>query len=144
MLISLCWVRRRTIPVPQLNNKQKTVIHINVCDRNVAQFICYLTNETWDIVYGEGAHDAFTWFQGLIDLFFDKCFSKPSHILTYQNRYKWMINNKLRTQICKKCILGYQAFRNPDNFNLKNKYKQRRNSLISDLLVNILIILKEK
>ena len=27
------------------------------------------------------------WFQGLIDLFFDKCFSKQSHILTYRNRY---------------------------------------------------------
>ena len=29
--------------------------------------------------------------------------------------------------------IGYQAFCNPENFNLKNEYKQRRNRLISDL-----------
>ena len=86
------------IPVPQHNNKQKTVIKRNLCDRNVAQFICFLTNKTWDIVYEEDAQNAFTWFHGLIDLLFDKCFPKQSHILTYRKRYKWM-TNKLRTQI---------------------------------------------
>ena len=120
------------IPVPQHNNKQKTVIKINLCDRNVAQFICYLTNETWDIVYGDGVQKALAWFQGLIDLLFDKCFPKQSHILTYQNRYKWM-TNILRTQISKRKKLWSPASCNPDNFNLKNEYKQRRNSLISDL-----------
>ena len=52
--------------------------------------------------------------------------------LTYRNRYKWM-TNKLRTQISEKNILGYQAFCDPENLNLKNEYKQRRNRLISDL-----------
>ena len=37
------------------------------------------------------------------------------------------MTNKLRTQI------SYQAFCNPENFNLRNEYKQRRNRLISDL-----------
>ena len=89
------------IPVSQHNNTQKSVIK---SDRNVAQFICYVTNEKWDIVYGEGAQKAFTWFQGLIDLFFDKCFPKQSHILTYRNRYKWMINELRTLKSAKKYI----------------------------------------
>ena len=60
------------------------------------------------------------WFQGLIDLIFDKCFPKQSHILTYRNRYNWM-TNKQRTQISEKILLGYQAFCNPENLNLKNE-----------------------
>ena len=35
-------------------------------------------NETWDIVYTECAQKAFTWFQGVMDLFFDNCFQKCS------------------------------------------------------------------
>ena len=123
---------RFATPVPQHNNKQKTVKKRNLCDRNVEHFISYLANETWDIVYEGDAQKAFMWFQGLIDLLFDKCFPKQSHILTYRNRYKWM-TNKLRTQISEKNILGYQAFCTPENLNLKNEYKQRRNRLISDL-----------
>ena len=120
------------IQVSQHNNKQNTIIKRNLCDKNVEHFISYLTNETWDIVYEGDAQKAFMWFQGLIDLFFDKCFPKQSHILTYRNRYKWM-TNKLRTQISEKKILGYQAFCNPENLNLKNEYKQIINRLISDL-----------
>ena len=66
---------RTFTPVPQHNN-QKTVIKRNVCDRNVAQFTWYLVNETWSIVYGEGAQKVFIWSQGVINLFFDKCFQK--------------------------------------------------------------------
>ena len=113
------------IPVPQHNNKQNTVIKINLCDRNVAQFICYLTNEKWGIIYEENAQKTFMWFQELINLFFNKCFPRQSHILTYRNRYRWM-PNKLRTQISEKNRLGYQAFCNPENLNLKNEYKQRK------------------
>ena len=120
------------IPIPQHNNKQETVIKRNLCDINVEHFISYLANEAWDIVYEGDAQKAFMWFQGLIDLLFDKCFPKQSHILIYRNRYKWM-TNKLRAQISEKNRLGYQAFCNPENLNLKNEYKQRRNRLISDL-----------
>ena len=118
------------IPVPQHNNKQKTVIKINLCDRNVEHCISYLANETWGIVYEGDAQKAFMWFQGLIELLFDKCFPKQSHLLTYRNRYK--MTNKLHTQISEKNILGYQAFFNSENLNLKNEYKQRRNRLIFD------------
>ena len=120
------------IPVPQHNNKQKTVIKRNVCDSNVAQFIWNLANETWDIVYEGDVQKAFMWFQELIDLNFDKCFPEQSHILTYWNRYKWM-TNKLRTQISEKNRLSYQAFCNSENLNFKNEYKQKRNRLISYL-----------
>ena len=98
------------ILVPQHNNKQKkTVIKRNLCDRNVEHFISYLANETWDIVYEGDAQKAFMWFQGLIDLLFDKCFPKQSHILTYRNRYKWM-TNKLCTQISEKKYIRLSSF----------------------------------
>ena len=48
-------------------------------------------NETWDIVYTEGTQKAFTWFQGVMDLFFDNCFQKRILTMTYRNRYNWMI-----------------------------------------------------
>ena len=88
------------------NNKQNTITKRNFCDKNVTLFNRYLENEAWDIVYREGVQKAFTWFQGVIDLFFDKCFQKQPYILTYRNRYTWM-TNKLRTQINEKNILGF-------------------------------------
>ena len=52
--------------------------------------------------------------------------------VTYQNRYPWMTND-IRTRITTKNKLGYDVFRNPENINLKNEYKQKRNRHISDL-----------
>ena len=78
------------------NNKQNTIKKL--CNRNVKQFNRYLENEAWDIVYREGVQKAFTWFQGVIDLFFDKCIKKQHCILTYRNRYTWM-TDKICNQI---------------------------------------------
>ena len=52
--------------------------------------------------------------------------------MTYQNRYPWM-TNEMRTRITTKNKLGYKVFLNPENINLKNEYKPKRNRLISDL-----------
>ena len=41
--------------------------------------------------------------------------------------------NDIRTRITTKNKLGYDVFRNPENINLKNEYKQKWNRLISDL-----------
>ena len=109
------------------NNKQNTISKRNVCDKNVTLFNRYLANETWDIVYREVAQKAFTWFQGVRDLFFDKCFQKQPYILTYRNRYTWM-TDKLRTQISEKNVLGFQAFCNLENLNLKKEYKRKKKS----------------
>ena len=92
------------------------------CEKNIAQFSHNLKNETWDIVYEESTQVAFTWFQGVIDLFFDKCFQKRLFKMTYQNRYPWM-TNEMRTRITTKNKLGYKVFLNPENINLKNEYK---------------------
>ena len=43
------------------------------------------------------------------------------------------MTNDIRTRITTKNKLGYDVFRNPENINLKNEYKQKRNRLISDL-----------
>ena len=39
----------------------------------------------------------------------------------------------MRTQITEFFLLGHKTFRNPENLELKNEYKQKRNRLISDL-----------
>ena len=52
--------------------------------------------------------------------------------MTYQNRYPWM-TNEMRTRITTKNKLGYKVFLNPEDINLKNEYKLKRNRLISDL-----------
>ena len=39
----------------------------------------------------------------------------------------------MRTQITEKKLLGHKTFRNPENLELKNGYKQKRNRIISDL-----------
>ena len=41
--------------------------------------------------------------------------------------------NEMRTRITTKNKLGYKVFLNPENINLKNEYKLKRNCLISDL-----------
>ena len=41
--------------------------------------------------------------------------------------------NEMRTRITTKNKLGYKFFLNPENINLKNEYKLKRNRLISDL-----------
>ena len=74
------------------------------CERNIAQF--------WDIVYEESTQVAFTWFQCVIDLFFDKCFQKRLFKMTYQNRYPWM-TDEMRTRITTKNKLGYMVFLKP-------------------------------
>ena len=73
---------------------------------------------------------SFKWFQGVIDLFLDKCFQKRLFKMTYQNCYPWMTNG-MRTRITQK--KGYKVFLNPENINLRNEYKLKRNCLISDL-----------
>ena len=44
--------------------------------RILPSFLIILKMRLWDIVYEESTQVAFTWFQGVIDLFFDKCFQK--------------------------------------------------------------------
>ena len=101
------------------------------CEKNIAQFSHNLkNNETWNIVYEESTQWAFTWFQGVIDMFFDTCFQKRLFKMTYQNRYPWM-TNEMRTRITTKNQLGYKVFLNPENINSKNGYKLKRNRLIS-------------
>ena len=112
-------------------NKQY-VTKRNYCDKHIAQFCNYLMHETWEDLGELGAQKAFTWFQGAIDLMFDKCFQKRTFAMTYRNRYVWM-TNKLRTQITEKNILGLEAFKNPDNIELKETYKRKRNKLTSDM-----------
>ena len=52
--------------------------------------------------------------------------------MTYQNRYPWM-TDEMRTRNTTKNKLGYKVFLNPEDINLKNEYKLKRNRLISDL-----------
>ena len=50
--------------------------------------------------------------------------------MTYQNRSPWM-TNEMRTRITTKNKLGYKVFLNPENINLKNEYKLKRNMEIN-------------
>ena len=70
--------------------------------------------------------------------------------MTYRNRLNW-ITKKMRTQITEKKLLGHKTFRIPENHELKNEYKQKRNRLISDLrnaeityIINILTNIKQR
>ena len=98
----------------------------------IAMLIHFLRYEDWNIVHQGRAQQGFTWFQGAIDLIFDKCFQKRTFAMTYRNRYTWM-TKKLRTQISVKNVLGYEASRKPGDIELNNRYKKKRNRLISDL-----------
>ena len=110
----------------------ETKLKRSFCEKNIAQFSHNLKKETWDIVYEESTQVGFTWFQCVIDLFFDKCFQKRLFKMTYQKRYPWM-TDEMRTRITTKNKLGYKVFLNPENINLKNESKLKRNRLFSDL-----------
>ena len=111
--------------------KHNTTMRHSFCDRNIPIFTRYLKKETWDIAYEEKTQVVLTWFQSIIDLFFDKCFQKRSFKMTYQTRYPWLTDD-LRTRITTK-KLCQEVFLNPENINLKNEYKLKRNRRISDL-----------
>ena len=73
---------------PQTFSVRKNILGFNQC----------LLSETWDLVYTQ---KGFTLFQGLVDLFFGKCFQKQIYTITYKNLYPWM-TNELRANILKK------------------------------------------
>ena len=51
--------------------KQNTFMKRCFCERTIAQFSHNLKEETWDIVYEDSIQTAYTWFQGIIDLFLE-------------------------------------------------------------------------
>ena len=95
------------------DNKPQTFTKRNYCEKNIARFNQCLLSETWDLVYTQDTKKGFTWLQGLVDLFFDKCFPKQTYTITYKNRYPGM-TNELRANILKKNKLGQEGLKNPE------------------------------
>ena len=84
-----------------VSNDQHSCIKRNFCRKNISKFRKYLKNESWDNIYYSGTQKAFTEFQGLINLYFDKSFKKHTFTLTYKNLHPWM-TNLLRNKIAEK------------------------------------------
>ena len=93
------------LKIKKSHNEPQTLTKRHFCDKNIARFNQCLLSEPWDLVYTQDTQKGFTWVQGLVDLFFDKCFQKQVYIITEENRYPWM-TNELRTNILKKNKLG--------------------------------------
>ena len=93
------------LKIEKSHNKPQTFTKRNFCDKNIARCNQCLQSETGDLVYTQDTHKGFTWFQGLVDLYFEKCFQKQIYTITYKYRYPWM-TNELRANILKKNKLG--------------------------------------
>ena len=65
-------------------------------------------------------------------IFLNNSFQKRIFTMTYRNRYNWT-TKKMRTQMTYIFLLGHKTLRIPENLELKNEYKQKRNRIISDL-----------
>ena len=63
------------------------MIKLNFSDKNMLKCITFLRNEFWGNIYQGSAHQGFTGFEGVMNLFFDKCFRAQNFILTYKNRH---------------------------------------------------------
>ena len=92
------------------NNKQNTITKRNLCEKNVTLFNRYLENKAWHSVYRDGVQKAFTWFHGVIDLFFDKCFRKQPYILTDLSKPLYVDDRQTSHSNQCKNVLGFQAF----------------------------------
>ena len=70
------------LKIKQSHNELKIFTKRNFCEKNTAQCLQY---EKWDLVYTQGTQKGFMWFQGLVDLFLNKCFQKQIYTNTYKN-----------------------------------------------------------
>ena len=111
------------LKIEKSHNKPQTFTKRNYCEENIARFNQCLLSETWDLVYTQDTKKGFTWLQGLVDLFFVKCFPKQTYTITYKNRYPWM-TNELRANILKKNKLGQEVSKTPNDLLLCKKYRK--------------------
>ena len=113
--------------------KQNSTMKRSFCEKNIAQFSHNLKKMRLGILFMKRVH---RWHsrgsKASLICSLTNAFKKRLFKMTYQNRYPWM-TNEMRTRITRKNKLGYKVFLNPENINLKNEYKLKRNRLISDL-----------
>ena len=121
-----------------INNGSKThtmnaqVIKRSFCDRNVLNFKRSLSQESWDYIYS--SHDlrnAFTRFQGVIDLHLNTFFKKRTFMMNYKNRHPWM-TEVLRNKIKYKNQLHSIAISSHDD-QITQEYKEAKKILHSSL-----------
>ena len=82
----------------------------------------------WGKNYYLSTQEAYTYFQTLIDYYFNDI-KKQAVTITYRNRYPWMTNT-LHTKIAENSL---QPLKNTNNKELNKTYKTCRNEIISQL-----------
>ena len=111
---------------------KQSYVKRNFTKKSIKEFIRCINRKIWDVIYHCDIQTAFTRFQDVFNLNFEKCFPKKTYMINYKNRHPWMTAN-LRSLIIEKNRLRLQSHKNPGDLVITAELKQKRNQLTSDL-----------
>ena len=86
----------------------QTITKRNFFQKDISRFIKCVKGQSWNSLDSLDVQDAFSWFQRVIDLYFEEHFSKRTVTMSYKNRLPWS-TEKLRTQINAKNFMHTQV-----------------------------------
>ena len=111
---------------------KQSYVKRNFTKISIKEFIRCINRKIWDVIYHCDIQTAFTRFQDVYNLNFEKCFPKKTYMINYKNRHPWMTAN-LRSLIIEKNRLRLLSHKNPGDLVITAELKQNRNQLTSDL-----------
>ena len=81
-----------------MNSEKKGYIKQSYVKRNfikisIKEFIRCINRKIWDGIYHCDIQTAFTLFQDVFNLNFEKCFQKKTYMINHKNRHPWMMAN---------------------------------------------------
>ncbi|MGL1889690.1 MAG: reverse transcriptase domain-containing protein [Reichenbachiella sp.] len=115
-----------------IENEKQVIKKRLFSTKNVNNFKKSLKNETWDFIPQYDVQNAFTRFQGVIDLHFKHTFPEQTITMTYKNRYDW-VQKALSTRIRLKNTMYLSTLSNKNDTKLISDYKILKNKVTSDL-----------
>ena len=115
-----------------MNVDKPTITKRRLNKESIKKFNKALQFINWHFINDYDIQTAFTMFQGVIDLLFDEFCPKQTFTMTYSNKLPWL-TDALRKSIKIKNCLHAETKANPNDQQLKRKYKRYRNQVISDL-----------
>ena len=111
-----------------MNVDKPTITKRRLNKESIKKFNKALQFINWHFINDYDIQTAFTMFQGVIDLLFDEFCPKQTFTMTYSNKLPWL-TDALRKSIKIKNCLYAETKANPNDQQLKRKYKRYRNQV---------------
>ena len=115
-----------------IKTEKPTITKRKLNKTNIKKLNEALKAVNWQFLDDFDRQTAFTMFKAVIDQLFDKICPKQSFTMTYGNKLPWL-TDALKKSIKHKNRLHVESKCNPNDQQLKRRYKNKRNQVTSDL-----------